>query len=1198
MTTATEWGLEAGRASVSQDDPRVVAALEEYIRLLEEGRRPDRAAFLAAHVDIASALGKCLDGLEFVCGAATRLSQLGAGAESARAVMEPLATLGDFRIVREVGRGGMGVVYEAEQLSLGRRVALKVLPFAAAMDPRHLQRFQHEAQAAAGLHHTNIVPVHYVGCERGVHFYAMQFIEGQTLAAVVDELRREAGPAKADKDRGPKCLSAEAEALACGRLAPPPGRSADPQPAIASTPSPLVPAPASWETTAQAVFTTERPLQGRAYFRSVAELGVQAAEALDHAHQQGVVHRDIKPGNLLLDGRGNLWVTDFGLAQVQQGEGGLTLTGDLVGTLRYMSPEQALAKRAVIDHRTDVYSLGVTLYELLTLQPAFDGQDRQELLRQVAFEDPRRPRQINRSIPVELETIVLKAMEKNPADRYATARELADDLRYWRDDRPIRARRPPWSARLGRWCRRHKPLVSAGVTALVVSAAVLAGSIGWVARDQAAQRTEMERGVGAALEESSSWQERRRLPEALSAARRAQGLLAGRPAGPALRRRVDERMADLELLDRLENDRLEMSAVKDDHFDWQGCDRRYGETFQAYGLEVESQPEEVGERLRQSSAAVELAAVLDHWALIRRTGQPEQGSWKSFLRAARQADPDEWRDRLRQAWERGDRPLLVQLATAEDVSGLRPQTVLLLSELLQAEGADKQAEALLRRVQGQHPDDFWVNHELAAHLDLHYRQAAPRDLSPSPRHAEALRFFTAAVALRPQSPGARVNLGRTLSLQGKQDEAMTQFRQALEIDPQYASAHTNLGIALSKQGKQDEAIAEFRQALEINPQHVGAHTNLGIALAKLGKPNEASAQFRQALEIDPQQAAAHYNLGLVLAGQGKWEEAIAAYRRALQINPKVADAHLNLGVALYKQGRRNEAIAAYREAIQLNKDYALAHSNLGNALRGQGQLDEAMAEFRQAIRIQKDFAEAHCGLGDVLERKGLFAEALVFYQRGHELGSKNPRWPYPSAQWVRNCERLLELDGKLSAIRSGQKQADSTAERLALAQLCQMPCKQLYTEALRFYREAFDKEPKLADDLNEQHRYDAACAAALAGCGQGRDADKLDTKERARLRQQALDWLQADLKAYRQEMEKSAGKAGPLIAQRMQHWLQDGDFAGLRGREALARLPEVEHEKWQKLWEEVEVLRRRSAGSAKPAADVRPQGQEGSPTKP
>src|SRR5262249_36671050 len=229
--------------------------------------------------------------------------------------IQPEAPLGDFRIVREIGRGGMGIVYEAVQVSLGRRVALKVLPLAAALDARQLQRFKNEAQAAACLHHPHVVPVYGVGCERGVHYYAMQFIDGRTLADLIRELRHGAGLERA----GGPASAGDATLPAAGEATP------------------------------------RGPAQGprsAAFFRTAARLGAQAAAALDYAHQQGVIHRDVKPANLLLDSRGNLWVTDFGLAHCQQ-DARLTMTGDLVGTLRYMSPEQALGRRAAADPRTE-----------------------------------------------------------------------------------------------------------------------------------------------------------------------------------------------------------------------------------------------------------------------------------------------------------------------------------------------------------------------------------------------------------------------------------------------------------------------------------------------------------------------------------------------------------------------------------------------------------------------------------------------------------------------------------------------------------------------------------------------------------------------------------------------------------------------------------------------------------------------------
>jgi WD40 repeat protein/serine/threonine protein kinase len=401
-------------------------------------------------------------------------------------------TLGDFRIVRELGRGGMGVVYLAEQISLHRQVALKILPLAAVMDPRQLQRFKNEVQAVALLQHQNIVPVYSVGSERGIHYYAMQYVEGPTVAQIVAQLRHLAGIDGENCDPTdvgsklrtinealtrdflpmPDSLHCPSETSQAGHQAKSPGDT----PAVETEPH-----------AALSTLISERSQTGRC--RQIVRLIIQAAEALDHAHRRGVVHRDIKPGNLMIDAQGNLWVTDFGLARLET-DAGLTMTGDIVGTLRYMSPEQALAKRVVVDHRTDIYSLGATLYELLTLQPAYQGRDREELLRQIAFEEPRGLRKINPAIPTELDTITRKAIEKNPADRYETAEEMAADLRRYLEDRPILARPPSWSNRLRKWTTRHVgmawtlALASLALALLLgVSAAAISAS-----RDQAEQQ--------------------------------------------------------------------------------------------------------------------------------------------------------------------------------------------------------------------------------------------------------------------------------------------------------------------------------------------------------------------------------------------------------------------------------------------------------------------------------------------------------------------------------------------------------------------------------------------------------------------------------------------------------------------------------------------------------------------------------------
>jgi tetratricopeptide (TPR) repeat protein len=318
------------------------------------------------------------------------------------------------------------------------------------------------------------------------------------------------------------------------------------------------------------------------------------------------------------------------------------------------------------------------------------------------------------------------------------------------------------------------------------------------------------------------------------------------------------------------------------------------------------------------------------------------------------------------------------------------------------------------------------------------------------------------------------------------------------------------------------------------------------------------------------------------------DEAIAEFKGAIRLKKDYAEAHFNLGVALSDKGRLDEGIAEYKQAIRIKKDYAEAHYNLGIALCDKGRLEEAIAAYREAIRLKNDYAEAYCNLGNVLQRRGQFRQAVEPYRRGHELGSRNPPWPYPSAQWLREAERLAQFEDRLTAVLDGKVQPKDSAERLTFAQICQFDNRKRYAAAVRFYGEAFAADTKLAGEQPSEHRYNAACAAALAGCGQGADADHLDAKEREPLRRQALDWLRADLKAWCQVLDRSPDKSGPAIAEQMRHWLQDADFAGVRGPEALARLPEAERAPWQKFWQEVESLRERAAGKPAAAGPARP----------
>ncbi len=412
---ASEPAVTARFESPDAAAAELAAALDRYLGEMQAGRKPDRAAFLAAHPAVAVQLDQCLAGIEFIHLA------------TAPTTDQP-QLLGDFRILKEIGRGGMGVVYEAEQRSLGRRVALKVLRYGAASDAEAMQRFEQEAKTVAALHHTNIVPIFAVGCEQGVHYYAMQFIEGRSLASVAHEAT-----------------------------------------------------------------STHKPLAAA----DVARWGFEAAEALAHAHQRGVIHRDVKPSNLLLDAEGRLWLTDFGLAR-RIDEVTLTATGALLGTPRYMSPEQATAIQHPVDHRTDIYSLGASLYELAAGRPVFDSDTPQGVFTQILTCEPVPPRKHRTDLPRDLETIILKCLSKEPSQRYSSAQELADDLRWFLAGRTIKARRPNVVERILRWGAKHRRSVA--VSALTVAASLvlmIGGTVGW-----SAYRTSLQGKVALATDDT------------------------------------------------------------------------------------------------------------------------------------------------------------------------------------------------------------------------------------------------------------------------------------------------------------------------------------------------------------------------------------------------------------------------------------------------------------------------------------------------------------------------------------------------------------------------------------------------------------------------------------------------------------------------------------------------------------------------
>ena len=475
--------------TVDRDPVEFLAA--EFVERLRDGERPTVEEYATAHPDWADQIRDLFPTI-----AAMEDLKLDKETSSGgRASLGPtkIERLGDLRIVREIGRGGMGIVYEAEQESLGRRVAVKVLPKQSLLDEKHLRRFRREARTAAKLHHTNIVPILGVGEQDGFHYYVMQIIRGAGFDEIIPQLNNlttATGDEPVPRASRAANVSSVARALVNGEL-----RSlARVDESRGSSNDSAINSSSGTDSNRMAI-TTIDPADddsvladdsfvltggieasdavtsdicnpppsavatrfGLAYWQSVARIGVQVANALNYAHGQGTLHRDIKPANLLIDEGGIVWVADFGLAKAME-QDNVSRTGDIVGTLRYMAPEQFLG---AADARSDIYSLGLTLYELLTLTPAFDEtQRKRSFLHESGPLEPARPRRNNPSIPRDLETIVLKAIAVEPNARYQTSAELSEDLQRFLEDRPILARRASAAERLRRWARRNPAVAS------------------------------------------------------------------------------------------------------------------------------------------------------------------------------------------------------------------------------------------------------------------------------------------------------------------------------------------------------------------------------------------------------------------------------------------------------------------------------------------------------------------------------------------------------------------------------------------------------------------------------------------------------------------------------------------------------------------------------------------------------------------
>jgi len=440
------------------------------------------------------------------------------------------------------------------------------------------------------------------------------------------------------------------------------------------------------------------------------------------------------------------------------------------------------------------------------------------------------------------------------------------------------------------------------------------------------------------------------------------------------------------------------------------------------------------------------------------------------------------------------------------------------------------------------------------------------------------------------------------------------FKRAIKADPTFAKAHHFLGSVLAKTGNWNDALAAYRKAAELAPSRATAQADLGVALNNTGSHRDALKAFDRALALDDQEGSTWWNRGISFTCCGLFEEALHSMERALDLGvsgdflagappnaglaialarrrvaipdpqpdevalaikfariavevvPKEPSYHHTLGWALFNAGKWSEALAAYDRAVRLDPGNAWFHYCLANALRTKGELDGAIASYKKALHLKPDYAEAHCNLGHRLRETGRFKEALAAMRRGHELGSSRPGWPYPSAKWVEHCERLVALDDKLPKVLRGEANPADAREQLALASLCR--AKKLHAAEARFFKEALVAEPALVEA--QSVRYNAACAAALAGCGVGEHTDTLDDAARAQWRAQALAWLRAELDGWKKQVESDDATPATAAHKMLAHSKGDPDLAGIRDEAALAKLPADEREAWRVFWAEVD----------------------------
>ncbi|MEZ6196786.1 MAG: tetratricopeptide repeat protein [Planctomycetota bacterium] len=932
--------------------------------------------------------------------------------------------LGRYVLLKELGRGGQGQVFLARDAELGREVALKVLNGGGAISPSARLRFKGEAEKAARLEHPNIARVHEWGEEAGIPFIAMEFVRGETLAAWIrGTVHDDVGTVVAAPDAGASTV------VAGGTTDGGDGESAETHGAATAGRSNSQPSSMAVDRRAMV---------------EVARLIESAARGLHEAHERGLVHRDIKPGNLIVTPDRGLVILDFGLARDESSDApGLTMTGDVVGTPAYLSPEQLSEGKVPVDRRSDVFSLGVTLFECLALKRPFVAPTLQLLFREIVSREAPDLRRINRRIPADLAVIVAHALAKHPDQRYQTAVDLAEDLRRFREHEPIMARPVGPVTRSWRWAQR-KPAVASLLLVLVLAiptiAALTARHLAVLPQVRKQEAAERERIVEGMIERALAARHYDRQIEAEAELEKA---LALAPSSAEV--------VGLLALSKLDHgDAASALSVLDGHRDLEDevealsflrarVLRRLGREPERPGL-LESPPVPKGHLGWYLNGMVLLGSMKPGEADVA------QDAFDCLLTAALMAPSP-----------RASYHYLMASALDECPGRVDPivvdRTIRVLTEnfgdraLALAYAAlictdDERAAVLLRRAVAIE-DNYRERYNLGVRL---YRLR---------RFEEAEAEYRRSIAFNPDHAEAHINLGMVLRLLDRPDDAVAALRRAVELDTASVSSRAVLAAQLAQLGLQAEsdevrkraaeiepenaddwysmgymrsalrdasgALAAFRRARELgHPAVADILGNTGFFLQILGRDEEAAKDYAEALEIEPGNARALSGLAAALFDLGRYEEAAEAARKWVAVEPGSPRPHDRLGACLSSLGRSEEAIASHLRALEVDPDHVYARINLAVLQRDGGQLEEALASCRAALAVAPDFANAHFQLGHTLLALGRLEEAVAAFREAFERDGR----PWTRASFVdatiAHARRLAEegrRDAALEALR-------------------------------------------------------------------------------------------------------------------------------------------------------------------------------------